>query len=164
MAEKKDPGIQGYDPLAWMNNDTGPVENTAGQHDGQALSAQMENGPLEHQADATIDETGPDAADNAQSELTNLTLDEVMNIQGVTALYEKLRKIFDEYPQIDIDASNVQSIDTASLQLLIIIKQEAIKLHKQLVFDFPSEAFIEAAKLLGLDEMLEIDSPGAGFF
>jgi len=65
---------------------------------------------------------------------------------------------------LEIDAANVNSIDTASLQLLVVLKQEALKLSKDIIFDFPSDKFIEAAELLGIDNMLGVDQPAAGFF
>ena len=93
-----------------------------------------------------------------------ITLDATLNIQNVTDLYERLVKQLENKNQIEIDASAVVSIDTATLQLLTVLKQTAIKLHKEVIIDFPSDKFIEAAELLGLSEVLEVDHAAAGFF
>ena len=71
---------------------------------------------------------------------------------------------FQDNDALAIDASAVSVVDTASLQLLVILKQEAIKEGKELVFDFPSDRFIEAAKLLNIDDILGVDHAAAGFF
>ena len=66
--------------------------------------------------------------------------------------------------KIDIDASAVTTVDTATLQLLLVLKQTAVKMQKQVTIDFPSERFIEAAELLNLAELLNVDQAAAGFF
>jgi anti-anti-sigma regulatory factor len=79
-------------------------------------------------------------------------------------LHERLLKALDNNSKIFLDASAVSVADTASLQLLLILKRTAIKLQKEVVIDFPSDRFIEAADLLGISEMLEVDQAAAGLF
>jgi len=79
-------------------------------------------------------------------------------------LHGKLMQALKDNDSLEIDAANVNNIDTASLQLLVVLKQEAFKLGKDIVFDFPSDRFIEAAELLGIDNMLGVDQSAAGFF
>ena len=100
----------------------------------------------------------------SNKDASKLTLDVTLNIQNVTQLYDQLLKLLESQDKIEIDASAVASIDTATLQLLIVFKQTAINLQKDVVFDFPSDKFIESAQLLGLAEMLEVDQAAAGFF
>jgi ABC-type transporter Mla MlaB component len=95
---------------------------------------------------------------------SKITLDATLTIQNVSALYEQMQVLLDEQEEIEIDASSVTSIDTSTLQLLVVLKQTAIKLHKKMSIDFPSDNFIEAAELLGLAEMLDVDQAAAGFF
>ena len=99
-----------------------------------------------------------------QTEDAKITLDATLNIQNVSKLYEQMRVQLEGKERIEIDASSVSSVDTATLQLLVVLKQTAIKLHKEVIIDFPSDNFIEAADLLGLSEMLEVDQAAAGFF
>jgi anti-anti-sigma regulatory factor len=87
-----------------------------------------------------------------------ITLEATATIQNVVKLYEKLKNSYAAYNTIEIDASSVSSIDTATLQLLIALKKDAIKEQKQVVFAAPSQRFIEAAELLGLLEILNVDA------
>ncbi len=83
-----------------------------------------------------------------------ITLDATLTIQNVVKLYEKLKKSYSAYNAIEINASRVSSIDTATLQLLVSLKMDAVKQQKEVVFAAPSLRFIEAAELLGLLEIL----------
>lgn len=89
---------------------------------------------------------------------SRITLEATLTIQNVVKLYEKLKKSYSAYNAIEIDASCVSSIDTATLQLLVALKRDAIKEQKKVVFAAPSTRFIEAANLLGLLEILNVDA------
>jgi len=82
----------------------------------------------------------------------------------VAVLHQRLTQMLSNFEAIDIDASGVTMIDTATLQLLLILKQTAIGLQKSISIDFPSDKFIEASELLGIAEMLEVDQAASGFF
>ncbi len=162
MAKKKEKGLIGFDPLAWMNDESAGVENSEKQVDV------VIDGPEEITAETiAINDEVIDAAANVSTEDSDSSktrLDATLNIQNVGELYEQLYKQLESQNTIEIDASDVSSIDTATLQMLIVLKQTAIKAHKEMVIDFPSERFIEAANLLGLSEMLEVDKAAAGLF
>jgi len=143
MAEKNDKDLIGFDPLAWMNESEDEVKSPS-EEKGVAITSDNEN--------ESLNEEG------------KLILDATLNIQNVTHLYEQARVLLEGQDKIEIDASSVTTIDTATLQLLIVLKQSAVKLGKEIVFDFPSDKFIDSAELLGLAEMLEIDQAAAGFF
>lgn len=148
MAEKDDKGLIGFDPLAWMDDTEENEEDTEGKQEA-----------IIEQSEGMVDE--------AQDKVTNegsLTLDATLNIQNVAHLYEQLLGMLENQDIIEIDASEVASIDTSTLQLLVVLKQETIKLQKEMVIDFPSDNFIEAAELLGLAEMLNVDQAASGFF
>ncbi len=145
MAEKDNKGLIGFDPLAWMEEETATEQDTTKE---------------------PVDEADESSEAVIENEMTSnkLTLDATLNIQNVTHLYEQLLALIAVQNKIEIDASAVMSIDTASLQLFIVLKQTSIKLGKEIIFDFPSDKFIESAELLGLAEMLEIDQAAAGLF
>ncbi len=175
----------GFDPLAWMNNDDGNSQTTESSEVEQASESAVdvkagqsvnesaeptvpaevvqeltaESQAVEEMADASVSENGAGQADEFK-----IILDATLNIQKVGILYEHLLVLLEGQDKIEVDASEVTSIDTATLQLLIVLKQAAIKLHKEVIFDFPSDKFIESAEVLGLAEMLEIDQAAAGFF
>jgi ABC-type transporter Mla MlaB component len=171
MAKKKEKGLIGFDPLAWMNDESVQVENSENRVDVVEMSEEVdvvidktENVTTETAEvnDKLIDTTVE--LSNDESDSSKTLLDATLNIQNVGVLYEKLFKQLEHQNKIEIDASAVASIDTATLQMLIVLKQTAIKGQKEVTIDFPSDRFIEAAQLLGLSEMLEVDQAAAGFF
>jgi ABC-type transporter Mla MlaB component len=85
-----------------------------------------------------------------------IDLEANLSIQNVVKLYDKLKKIYVAHDTIEIDASHVASIDTASLQLLVALKKDAIKQNKTVDFFQPSPRFVESARLLDLLDILEI--------
>lgn len=96
------------------------------------------------------------AAEDAVEPIINL--DATLTIQNVATLHEKLKKSYAANNAIEINASLVSSIDTATLQLLVALKKDAAKRQKEVVFAMPSPRFIESAGLLGLLGILDIDT------
>ena len=84
-----------------------------------------------------------------------LILEPEISIQKVANLHERLIATLEQNDDIEIDASEVKLIDTATLQLFVVFKQEVVKLHKQVKFT-ASERFIDSAKLLDVAEILEV--------
>jgi anti-anti-sigma regulatory factor len=120
----------------------------------------MEVGCSEINAIADLPEAlvsdGAATEDAAAEPIVNL--DATLTIQNVAILYEKLKKSYSANNAIEVDASQVSSIDTASLQLLVALKKDALKQQKEVVFAAPSLRFIESAKLLGLLGALGVDA------
>lgn len=83
-------------------------------------------------------------------------LDATLTIQNVVKLHEKLKNLLAIHDEIEINASDVSSIDTATLQLLVSLKKDAVKLQKKVTIIYPSPRFVESAKLLGLLNVLEV--------
>jgi anti-anti-sigma regulatory factor len=175
----------GFDPLAWMNDDDEvAIEEPENKSEVEAVAdvkseaedvvadseVAVETTATETTAveDATIVETEDSKEQEIQAaesdEDSKVTLDATLNIQNVAALYDQFLKKLESQNTIEIDASSVVSIDTATLQLLTVLKQTGINLQKEIVIDFPSDEFIESAELLGLSELLEVNQAAAGFF
>ncbi|TPQ28148.1 lipid asymmetry maintenance protein MlaB [Methylomonas koyamae] len=168
MAENGENSLIGYDPLAWMRT-LGPEEQAA-EAMPAALPADGEDAltSVTEAADTIVSDT---ASTDQLSESVpqtsakgSLALEPLLNIQGVADLHQNLMQMLSRYDAIDIDASAVASIDTSTLQLLVILKRTAAGLQKVVAIDFPSDKFIEAAELLGVSEMLEVDTAASGFF
>ena len=87
-----------------------------------------------------------------------INLDANLTIQHVVQLYEKLKKSYDANNSIEINAAQVSSIDTSTLQLLVALKKNAVKQQKEVIFVAPSRRFIESAGLLGLLDILDLDT------
>lgn len=63
-----------------------------------------------------------------------------------------LLSLFPLAHEVELDLSNVDELDSAGLQLLILIKRESLKEGSQLVLSNPSAAVIDALRLSGLDD------------
>ena len=171
----------GFDPLAWMSDDDevaidesekkSEVETVT---DVKSETEDVVADDVETTSGTTTaeDEIVAETEDSIEPEIqgvesvedSKITLEATLNIQNVTALYDQLLKQLDTQNTIEIDASSVVSIDTATLQLLTVLKQTCINLQKEIIIDFPSDEFIESAELLGLLELLEVNQAAAGFF
>ncbi|MCK9604940.1 MAG: STAS domain-containing protein [Methylomonas sp.] len=161
MAEQDESSMIGYDPLAWMHE--------AEDVELPCRSAPDTPPPLTDDltvivaSNPHLNEAGDSQSVDAITQC-QIILEPVQTIQTVAQLHQQLQRMLDDYNKIDIDASAVIQIDTASMQLLLVLKLTAVKLQKEVSIDFPSEKFMEAANLLGLSEMLSVDQAASGFF
>lgn len=169
MAENDENSLIGYDPLAWMLKTSAQNDEADGSayHETQEFVGSIDALAIIPEAEAANCQTPLHATECAlagDGEKAVLVLEPVLNIQNVTALHQQLMQLLNHHEAIDIDASAVTMIDTSSLQLLLVLKQAAVGLQKSISIDFPSDRFIEAAELLGIAEMLEVDQAASGFF
>jgi len=119
-----------------------------------AVDEVFEVDDLEHEEDmgaVTQDYSEPEETDGAQ-----IDLDATLTIQNVVKLHEKLKNSLAIHDEIEINASDVSSIDTSTLQLLVSLKKNAVKLQKKVTIIYPSPRFVESAKLLGLSDVLGV--------
>ncbi|MCF7965876.1 STAS domain-containing protein [Methylobacter sp. Wu8] len=105
-----------------------------------------------------LDGSGAVAEDSVSEEMdgSQIDLDSTLTIQNVVKLHEKLKNLLGAYDEIEINASDVSSIDTATLQLLVSLKKDEVKLQKKATIIYPSPRFVESAKLLGLLDVLGV--------
>lgn len=96
------------------------------------------------------------AEDSEEMAGSLIDLGATLTIQNVVRLHEKLKNSLAINDQIEINASDVSSIDTATLQLLVSLKKDAVKLQKKVTIIYPSPRFVESAKLLGLLSVLDV--------
>jgi len=101
-------------------------------------------------------EVAVDDAISVEEHDSLVDLDATLTIQNVVKLHEKLKNVLALHDEIEINASDVSSIDTATLQLLVSLKKDAVKLQKKVDIIYPSPRFVESAKLLGLLDVLEV--------
>ncbi|OUR90526.1 hypothetical protein A9Q81_18735 [Gammaproteobacteria bacterium 42_54_T18] len=85
-----------------------------------------------------------------------LELEVLLDISVVEKLHESLNEITQNGDVINLDARNVERMDTAAFQLLYSYQQSMDKKHASVFFVNPSEAFIDNATLLGMHEILNI--------
>lgn len=78
------------------------------------------------------------------------------SLKTLAVLYETFKRVLAVHDVIEINASDITTIDTATFQLLVSLKKDAPRLNKTINIIYPSERFIESAKLLDLLTILEI--------
>lgn len=93
-------------------------------------------------------------SEDVSEPLIELNPDSTM--KHIMALYATIKEALAAHDTIEINASDVTTIDTATLQLLVSLKKYAPQLHKTIDIIYPSKRFIESAKLLNLLDVLEI--------
>jgi ABC-type transporter Mla MlaB component len=77
-------------------------------------------------------------------------------IKNIAALYDTIKRALAVHDAIEINASDVTAIDTATLQLLVSLKKDSAQSSKTVDIIYPSARFIESAKLLNLLDVLEV--------
>ena len=78
---------------------------------------------------------------------------DAIGISAVGDLQTQILMELSEGHEIQFDVSQIERIDAAALQLIYAYSKE-----QTLEWDKPSEAFIRSAKLLGLAELINLDS------
>jgi anti-anti-sigma regulatory factor len=139
-------------PLASLNRETGNrvIEEMIMAADGAKAGSSETD--MESRAGFPEDRILDEAAEST------IILDANLTIQHVVQLYEKLKESYDANNSIEINAAQVSSIDTSTLQLLVALKKNAVKQQKEVIFVAPSRRFIESAGLLGLLDILDLDT------
>lgn len=93
----------------------------------------------------------------SKQELNNsLTLDSVLVINNAKSLLQDINQLVATNKDISIDASSVEMIDTAILQLLLAATIKIRSSNHKVNWINPSDNFISNASLLGLSESLGI--------
>jgi len=148
MATSEENNLIGYDPLAWMDSDTDKNEDhlitddLIGDSDESAIlnitkenelvideiedesaSALIAEMADDYTMDASAQEAATDDSVSGETEGSQIDLDATLTIQNVVKLHEKLKNSLAMHDEIEINASDVSSIDTATLQLLVSLKK-----------------------------------------
>jgi anti-sigma B factor antagonist len=79
-----------------------------------------------------------------------LTIENDLTIFTVTEKKTSLLAFLESGSDLEVDLSQVEEIDTAGLQLLILIKREAAKAGKSLRFVMHSKSVLEIIELANL--------------
>lgn len=101
----------------------------------------------------------PRATDTKISPATKrgkLKLASLLRIDGVVALKENLNRLLTNPATLTIDASAVEKTDTSTLQLLTAFCFAATRRNIEIRWYKPSEPFLQAAGLLGLNAALQL--------
>jgi anti-anti-sigma regulatory factor len=152
MAASSKKKLMDCEPRAVLERDNeNRILEEAGMNAGDIeIEMEMNNG-LDFPEPRVFDEVPMDEA-----AASVIHLNATLTIQHVVELHEQLKKSYLAHRVLEINASQVASIDTATLQLLVALKKNAVKHQKEVVFVEPSRRFIESAGLLGLLDIIDI--------
>ncbi|MGI9213615.1 MAG: STAS domain-containing protein [Methylococcaceae bacterium] len=74
-------------------------------------------------------------------------------VETVKFLHDEIKHHFGRLGPIHVDASLIETIDTASLQLLAILFISARQRNKSITLHEPSQYFLTACRLLGISRL-----------
>ncbi len=116
--------------------------------------------------DQIVDEVNEMLVETAETEVIESVPEKIVEplielgsdatIKHIAKLYNTIKQALAAYDTLEINASNVTTIDTATLQLLVSLKKDAPRLNKIVDIIHPSSRFIESAKLLNLLDVLDV--------
>jgi ABC-type transporter Mla MlaB component len=129
----------GFDPLAWMK---APASRVSAGTSAPKPAAR----PTPKPAPVTAAAASP----------TVLVLGDTLNIADVSERHSEWKRLVAGAVAIEIDASDVQGIDTAGLQLLAALVQEAQARNLALRWRAPTKALRDGVVRLGLGPVLRL--------
>jgi anti-anti-sigma regulatory factor len=145
--------------VSTLNDDEGNITNddeSKDQSDTIMAAEMIDDSVNVGYEDGAMQGIVTDESETEEIARSQIDLDSTLTIQNVVKLHEKLKLSLAMHDQIEINASDVASIDTSTLQLLVSLKKDAVKLQKQVSIIYPSPRFIESANLLGLCDVLDV--------
>lgn len=84
-----------------------------------------------------------------------------LTIYVAAELKEKLGALLGTESPIEIDLSQVSEIDTAGLQLLLLMQQECTRQKKEIAFKNPSSAVLECWRVCNIAPLFGVESAAA---
>ena len=138
----------GDDPLSWLN------ESAVKEKKHVAKKTQPEEKVKQKKA---LSE-GLDKVDKSKNKHSNskIVLEIILVIDDAKKIHEELNSYISQKNDVIIDASSVQMIDTAMLQLLAAFVQKLKSQGTKVAWDKPSDEFVNRAVFLDLKEHLEL--------
>jgi anti-anti-sigma regulatory factor len=128
----------GVDPLAWLSEEE--KESLQNQNDENILAQKSSSSSKQEESPFLIE------------------LDSAITIRDVSELLEQLNNISPDKNELVFEASKVERVDTAAVQLLSGFYLFAIDAGKKVVWNRPSEALCKAVELLGLTKVINMQS------
>ncbi|RKZ89484.1 MAG: hypothetical protein DRQ39_00635 [Gammaproteobacteria bacterium] len=93
----------------------------------------------------------------SDKETVKIDCGDALSIADVGDLYAELLVLLAEGKTVQFDASQLERVDAAALQVLYAYSKEAVSNGNPLIWDQASEAFCRSARLLGLAQLMNID-------
>ncbi len=153
VKSKKKKQVMGDDPLMWMKYETSEAGTPVSEaRQPSKVSKQKERKkPYSKYTEKASSEVSSESRIEK-----HIVLDPILSIDNANKLYDQFDSVVQRKQNIIIDASAVEMIDTAMLQLLIAfvrkLKNEGVKIS----WNKPSDELLSRAVLLNLEEYLGI--------
>ena len=136
----------GDDPLAWIASDD--------EAKGKAIKKTKNKKTKRKKAKAKINQKNKTQKRKVKADKTNLVLDSIITINDAQTMYTQLNSLLELKQDITIDASAVEMLDTAILQLLLAFVNKIKAQNRQVVWTKPSEEMVNRATTLRLQAEL----------
>jgi anti-anti-sigma regulatory factor len=158
MSKKKP--VMSHDPLAGLGE---AVTQVAGS-DVAAVTGMTEEAIAANAESPTPENENrsPAATGEADAKSATVALDASLTIAETAALQEIILAHFRSMTPLCLDASEVEMIDTAGLQLVATAYKTASEKGLEFRIHDPSQKFVQSANQIGLGELLGIQGPAAG--
>jgi anti-anti-sigma regulatory factor len=161
----------GFDPLAWMKSDSTPTpsdEPSDSVTEGAPV-AELEPSPEAPVAnspgatDASVDQVRPQLhASTADDRGQINSLGSALTIVNAEELRKRLEAILDSAVDgLSLDAGDLESVDTAGLQLLCVFAQQAKTRGIVVTWRNAPEVLIQGAVRLDLEKILRVSPDSA---
>jgi len=143
VKRKTKPSALGDDPLAWIAGDD--------EAKGKAIKKTKNKKTKRKKAKAKTNQKNKTQKRKVKADKTNLVLDSIITINDAQTMYTQLNSLLELKQDITIDASEVEMLDTAILQLLLAFVNKIKAQNRQVVWIKPSEEMINRAIMLNLN-------------
>lgn len=95
----------------------------------------------------------------SETEAITVNCGDTLDISRVSEFYTELEMVINEKKAIEFDASQIERIDIAGLQLLLSFHQKIESSGFNFRWINPSEHLLRSANLVGLDKPLGLSEP-----
>ncbi len=168
LKRTKKKSLIGIDPLAWLNEDESDKEEVSIDLGEKVAKSEIVEKESEELSDE-FNETETNDQDIMEEEVIEMEVEQSENNSGdcfklessisiadVSTLHEQLKIYLDQKNELEIDCSEVESVDAAALQLFIAFLYEAEKQNKKVIWKEPSDLLRATIKMMGLNNDFKI--------
>ena len=157
MGKSKDKSTAlGDDPLAWLNAGSDSGKKTEKKKVVSEKKADQKPKQKKVSAKKAVAEKAAEETVSSQdkADLNRLELESSLVINKASDFYQSLKKLLAGGQSIEIDASKVEIIDSAIMQLLFAFVLKLKEMDISYSWHKPSENLLNKASTLGLTEKL----------
>ena len=151
-SRKKTQTRLGHDPLAWIDDGSNQATPDSGEISSEEIAAY--GGEVEQDA-AQVETAAEVVPQEITTETNTLVLPAGFNIAEVASVHQQaLAVLASDNDQVTINASAVEIIDAASLQLLLVICRTASESNKKIQWQGVPDRMKNGASVLNISSQL----------